>query len=135
MRRGCDIDDRHELGWKEHADASEVLCGIHDPTVPHRRRRIQTPVTDSGHLWPDGSSVDADHHVAPLVALLDVAMGRGDVGERVGAVDDGGDGARCEEVRMVVAIGSSGIATAAVLGLLLDNLIPGTPEERGLSGA
>lgn len=34
---------------------------------------------------------------------------------------------------MVVAIGSSGIATAAVLGLLLDNLIPGTAEERGLT--
>jgi len=33
---------------------------------------------------------------------------------------------------VVVAIGSSGIATAAVLGLVLDNLIPGTPEERGL---
>lgn len=33
---------------------------------------------------------------------------------------------------IVVSIGSSGIATAAVLGLLLDNLIPGTPEERGL---
>lgn len=31
------------------------------------------------------------------------------------------------------SIGSSGIATAAVLGLLLDNLIPGTPEERGMS--
>ena len=34
---------------------------------------------------------------------------------------------------IVVSIGSSGIATAAVLGLLLDNLIPGTPEERGIS--
>jgi uracil-xanthine permease len=34
---------------------------------------------------------------------------------------------------IVVSIGSSGIATAAVLGLLLDNLIPGTPEERGLA--
>jgi xanthine/uracil permease len=33
---------------------------------------------------------------------------------------------------IVVSIGSSGIATAAVLGLLLDNLIAGTPEERGL---
>ena len=32
---------------------------------------------------------------------------------------------------IVVAIGSSGIAVAAVFGLLLDNLIPGTPEERG----
>jgi xanthine/uracil permease len=34
---------------------------------------------------------------------------------------------------IVRSIGSSGIATAAVLGLLLDNLIPGTPEERGLA--
>jgi xanthine/uracil permease len=33
---------------------------------------------------------------------------------------------------IIVAIGSSGIATAAVLGLLLDNLIPGTATERGL---
>lgn len=33
---------------------------------------------------------------------------------------------------VVVSIGSSGIATAAVLGLLLDNLIPGSAEERGL---
>jgi solute carrier family 23 (nucleobase transporter), member 1 len=35
---------------------------------------------------------------------------------------------------IVVAIGSSGIAVAAVFGLLLDNLIPGTPEERGVLG-
>jgi hypothetical protein len=35
-------------------------------------------------------------------------------------------------IDIVVSIGSSGIATAAVLGLLLDNLIPGTPGERGL---
>ena len=34
---------------------------------------------------------------------------------------------------IVRSIGSSGIATAAVLGLLLDNLIPGTDEERGLT--
>ncbi|MFP4552678.1 MAG: uracil-xanthine permease family protein [Actinomycetota bacterium] len=34
---------------------------------------------------------------------------------------------------IIVSIGSSGIATAAVLGLLLDNLIPGTPEERGMT--
>jgi uracil-xanthine permease len=34
---------------------------------------------------------------------------------------------------IIVSIGSSGIATAAVLGLLLDNLIPGTAEERGLA--
>jgi solute carrier family 23 (nucleobase transporter), member 1 len=32
------------------------------------------------------------------------------------------------------SIGSSGIATAAVLGLLLDNLIPGTAAERGMVG-
>lgn len=32
---------------------------------------------------------------------------------------------------IVSAIGSSGIAVAAVLGLFLDNVIPGTPEERG----
>ncbi len=35
---------------------------------------------------------------------------------------------------IVQSIGSSGIATAAVLGLLLDNIIPGTPEERGAIG-
>ncbi len=34
---------------------------------------------------------------------------------------------------IIQSIGSSGIATAAVLGLLLDNIIPGTPEERGLT--
>ncbi len=34
---------------------------------------------------------------------------------------------------IIVSVGSSGIATAAVLGLLLDNLIPGTPEERGMT--
>ncbi len=33
---------------------------------------------------------------------------------------------------IVQSIGQSAIATAAVLGLLLDNLIPGTDEERGL---
>ncbi len=33
---------------------------------------------------------------------------------------------------IVQQIGSSGIAIAAVFGLLLDNLIPGTPEERGI---
>ncbi len=32
---------------------------------------------------------------------------------------------------IVVSIGSSGIAPAVVLGLLLDNLIPGTPEGTG----
>lgn len=34
---------------------------------------------------------------------------------------------------IISSIGSSGIATAAVLGLLLDNLIPGTDEERGVA--
>jgi solute carrier family 23 (nucleobase transporter), member 1 len=33
---------------------------------------------------------------------------------------------------IVRAIGSSGVATAAILGLLLDNLIPGTDAERGV---
>ncbi|GGI04238.1 uracil-xanthine permease family protein [Egicoccus halophilus] len=32
----------------------------------------------------------------------------------------------------VASIGSNAIAVAAVLGILLDNLIPGTPEERGI---
>lgn len=32
----------------------------------------------------------------------------------------------------VGSIGSTGMAVAAILGLLLDNLIPGSPEERGL---
>jgi xanthine/uracil permease len=35
---------------------------------------------------------------------------------------------------LVSSIFSSGIATAAVLGLLLDNLIPGTDAERGIGG-
>ena len=34
---------------------------------------------------------------------------------------------------IIRSVGSSGIATAAVLGLLLDNLIPGSAEERGLT--
>ncbi len=34
---------------------------------------------------------------------------------------------------VVVAIGSTGMAVAAIFGLLLDNLIPGTAAERGLS--
>jgi len=29
-------------------------------------------------------------------------------------------------------VGSTGMAVAAVLGLILDNIIPGTPEERGM---
>ena len=32
----------------------------------------------------------------------------------------------------VIAIGSTGMAVAAILGILLDNLVPGTREERGL---
>jgi solute carrier family 23 (nucleobase transporter), member 1 len=32
----------------------------------------------------------------------------------------------------IVAVGSTGMAVAAILGLILDNLVPGTPEERGL---
>lgn len=36
---------------------------------------------------------------------------------------------------IVRAIGSSGIAVAAVFGLILDNVIPGTPEERGAIGS
>ena len=34
---------------------------------------------------------------------------------------------------MVQTLGSTGMAVAAVCGLVLDNLIPGTDEERGLS--
>ncbi len=34
---------------------------------------------------------------------------------------------------LAVAIGSTGMAVAAILGILLDNLIPGTREERGLA--
>ena len=33
---------------------------------------------------------------------------------------------------MIQAIGSTGMAVAAISGIVLDNLIPGTPEERGL---
>jgi xanthine/uracil permease len=33
---------------------------------------------------------------------------------------------------VVVSIGSTGMAVAAILGIILDNLIPGTAEERGL---
>ena len=33
---------------------------------------------------------------------------------------------------IVTAIGSTGMAVAAIIGLILDNLIPGTDEERGL---
>ena len=34
---------------------------------------------------------------------------------------------------IVSSIGSTGMAVAAILGILLDNLVPGTPEERGLA--
>lgn len=34
---------------------------------------------------------------------------------------------------MIVTIGSTGMAVAAILGLILDNIIPGTDEERGLT--
>jgi xanthine/uracil permease len=33
---------------------------------------------------------------------------------------------------VIGAIGKSGMAVAAITGLILDNLIPGTPEERGI---
>jgi len=36
---------------------------------------------------------------------------------------------------IVVSIGSTGMAVAAILGIVLDNLVPGTREERGLSDA
>lgn len=35
---------------------------------------------------------------------------------------------------VVVSIGSTGMAVAAIIGLILDNLIPGTPEQRGIKG-
>ncbi|WP_425398201.1 uracil-xanthine permease family protein [Aeoliella sp.] len=38
------------------------------------------------------------------------------------------------EIRdVVLAIGQSGMAVAAILGIVLDNVVPGTPEERGLA--
>lgn len=33
---------------------------------------------------------------------------------------------------VVTSVGSTGMAVAAIIGLLLDNIIPGTPEQRGL---
>ena len=33
---------------------------------------------------------------------------------------------------VVIALGSTGMAVAAILGITLDNLIPGTKQERGL---
>lgn len=39
-----------------------------------------------------------------------------------------------EAVRTIVeSIGKTGMAVAAIIGITLDNLIPGTPEERGLT--
>lgn len=35
---------------------------------------------------------------------------------------------------LIKAIGTTGMAVAALLGIILDNVIPGTPEERGLRG-
>ena len=32
------------------------------------------------------------------------------------------------------SVGSTGMAVAAILGILLDNIIPGTADERGLGG-
>ncbi len=34
---------------------------------------------------------------------------------------------------IITTVGSTGMAVAAIFGLILDNLIPGTPEERGLT--
>jgi uracil-xanthine permease len=34
---------------------------------------------------------------------------------------------------IVEAIGSTGMAVAAIIGLILDNLLPGTPEDRGIT--
>ncbi len=36
---------------------------------------------------------------------------------------------------VVVAVGSTGMAVAALIGIVLDNLLPGTPRERGLEPA
>lgn len=38
-----------------------------------------------------------------------------------------------EASRILVSVGTTGMAVAAIIGLLLDNLIPGTPEQRGLT--
>ncbi len=35
---------------------------------------------------------------------------------------------------VVASIGKTGMAVAAIIGITLDNLIPGTPRERGLAG-
>jgi hypothetical protein len=36
---------------------------------------------------------------------------------------------------VTISIGSTGMAVAAIIGIALDNLIPGTPEERGLGSS
>ena len=36
---------------------------------------------------------------------------------------------------VVKAIGETGMAVAAIIGIVLDNVIPGTPEERGLKAS
>ena len=36
---------------------------------------------------------------------------------------------------IIEAIGKTGMAVAAIIGVVLDNLIPGTPRERGLEPA
>lgn len=51
----------------------------------------------------------------------DYSTGQQDVGWMHPAIRD-----------LVIAVGSTGMAVAAILGILLDNLIPGTHEERGL---
>ena len=33
---------------------------------------------------------------------------------------------------IIIAIGSTGMAVAAVVGLILDNIIPATPKQRGI---
>jgi nucleobase transporter 1/2 len=35
---------------------------------------------------------------------------------------------------IIEAIGKTGMAVAAIFGIILDNLVPGTPQERGLIG-
>ncbi|QDT00878.1 uracil-xanthine permease family protein [Adhaeretor mobilis] len=51
-----------------------------------------------------------------------------------GSGEDGGANAFGNGLYGVaIAIGSTGMAVAAILGILLDNLVPGTKEERGLS--
>ena len=40
-----------------------------------------------------------------------------------------------ELANIVIALGSTGMGVAAIIGLLLDNLVPGTDEERGIKPA